>query len=416
MATVKPLEGVRIIESSMLGPAEMGGLLADLGADVIKVEPPGGDYGRRMTWPIIRSQDGTGENSLLSLHINRGKRSIVLDLRQPEGVQAYLDLVRHADAVIEAMRPGALAKRGLTMEKLRAANPAIVFCSISGYGATGPYRDMPSHGIAYDTWAGQVPVEIDENGYTVMAEHTSVGIHAGPLYGALAILASVIRARSTGQGCTMEVAQSDAAAYFDWYRIETWKGYERPEEEVYGNAADNGDRRAPGIGGMRGGVRYQIYATTDGYVLFMASEQAFWKNFCEGIDRVDLFERWPGATYGDHARGNVELQAILTEVFGSRSTTDWIAFGNEHNTPLAPVNTPKSILDDPQFRARLRWLPKEELDADMMAYPIKIDGGELPAPTKAPGPGQDADEVLRQVAGYSDEQIEKLRAGGVLGE
>ena len=400
----------------MLGPAEMGGLLADLGADVIKVEPPGGDYGRRMTWPIIRSQDGTGENSLLSLHINRGKRSIVLDLRQPEGVQAYLDLVRHADAVIEAMRPGALAKRGLTIEKLREANPAIVFCSISGYGATGPYRDMPSHGIAYDTWAGQVPVEVDENGYTVMAEHTSVGIHAGPLYGALAILAAVIRARATGEGCTMEVAQSDAAAYFDWYRIETWKGYERPVDEVYGNAADHGERRAPGIGGMRGGVRYQIYATTDGYVLFMASEQAFWKNFCEGIDRVDLFERWPGATYGDHARGNVELQAILTEVFGSRSTVDWIAFGNEHNTPLAPVNTPKSILDDPQFQSRLRWLPKEDFDADMMAYPIKIDGGELPAPTKAPGPGQDADEVLRQVAGYSDEQIEKLRAGGVLGE
>jgi crotonobetainyl-CoA:carnitine CoA-transferase CaiB-like acyl-CoA transferase len=416
VATVKPLEGVRIVESSMLGPAEMGGLLADLGADVIKVEPPGGDYGRRMTWPIIRSQDGTGENSLLSLHINRGKRSIILDLRQPEGVQAYLDLVRHADAVIEAMRPGALAKRGLTMEKLQEANPAIVFCSISGYGATGPYRDMPSHGIAYDTWAGQVPVEVDENGYTVMAEHTSVGIHAGPLYGALAILAAVIRARATGEGCTMEVAQSDAAAYFDWYRIETWKGYERPEEEVYGNAADHGERRAPGIGGMRGGVRYQIYATTDGYVLFMASEQAFWKNFCEGIDRVDLFERWPGATYGDHARGNLELQAILTEVFGARSTVDWIAFGNEHNTPLAPVNTPKSILDDPQFRDRLRWLPKEDLDADMMAYPIKIDGGELPAPTKAPGPGQDADEVLRQVAGYSDEQIEKLRAGGVLGE
>jgi crotonobetainyl-CoA:carnitine CoA-transferase CaiB-like acyl-CoA transferase len=416
VATVKPLEGVRIVESSMLGPAEMGGLLADLGADVIKVEPPGGDYGRRMTWPIIRSQDGTSENSLLSLHINRGKRSIVLDLRQPEGIQAYLDLVRHADAVIEAMRPGALAKRGLTMEKLRETNPAIVFCSISGYGATGPYRDMPSHGIAYDTWAGQVPVEVDENGYTVMAEHTSVGIHAGPLYGALAILAAVIRARATGEGCAMEIAQSDAAAYFDWYRIETWKGYERPDDEVYGNVADNGERRAPGIGGMRGGVRYQIYATTDGYVLFMASEQAFWKNFCDGIDRADLFERWPGTTYGDHARGNVELQAILTDVFASRSTVDWIAFGNEHNTPIAPVNTPKSILDDPQFRDRLRWLPKEDVDADMMAYPIKIDGGELPAPTKAPGPGQDADEVLRQVAGYSDEQIEKLRAGGVLGE
>ena len=315
MSIGKPLAGVRVIESSMLGPAEMGGLLADLGADVVKVEPPGGDYGRRMTWPIIRSQDGEHEASLLSIHINRGKRSVVLDLRQPEGVEAYLDLVRHADVVIEAMRPGALAKRGLTMERLQEANPAVVFCSISGYGATGPYRNMPSHGIAYDTWAGQVPVEVDENGFTAMAEHTSVGIHAGPLYGALAILASVIHARATGEGCAMEIAQSDAAAYFDWYRIETWRNYERPQEEVYGNEADDGERRAPGVGGMRGGVRYQIYASSDGHVLFMASEQSFWKNFLEGVGRMDLFEKWPGTTYGSHARGNLELQEELTEDF-----------------------------------------------------------------------------------------------------
>ena len=134
MSIGKPLAGVRVIESSMLGPAEMGGLLADLGADVVKVEPPGGDYGRRMTWPIIRSQDGTHEASLLSIHINRGKRSIVLDLRQPEAVETYLDLVRHADVVIEAMRPGALAKRGLTMERLREANPAP-------FAALAQYRD-----------------------------------------------------------------------------------------------------------------------------------------------------------------------------------------------------------------------------------------------------------------------------------
>src|SRR6266851_4988565 len=180
MPITRPLAGVRVIESSMLGPAELGGLLADLGADVIKVEPPGGDYARRMTWPIVGSQDGTEENSLLFLHINRGKRSVVLDLRRPEGVEAYLDLVRNADVVIEAMRPGALARRGLTPGRLREANPTVVFCSISGYGATGPYRDMPSHGIAYDAWAGQVPVQEDEHGFSVMAEHTSVGIHAGP--------------------------------------------------------------------------------------------------------------------------------------------------------------------------------------------------------------------------------------------
>src|SRR5687768_14944730 len=116
------------------------------------------------------------------------------------------------------MRPGGLAKRGVGYDACKTVNPRIVFCTISGYGATGPYKDMPSHGIAYDTWAGQVPVEVDEDGFTYLPEHTSVGIHAGPLYGALAILAAVIRARDTGEGCAMEVAQSDAAAFFDWYR------------------------------------------------------------------------------------------------------------------------------------------------------------------------------------------------------
>src|SRR5438067_21241 len=193
------LAGVRVVESSMLGPAEMGGLLADLGAAVIKVEPPQGDYGRQMTWPIVKSPSGEGDNSLLSLHVNRGKRSIAIDLRKPEGVEIYIDLVKDADIVIEAMRPGALAKRGLSYERLREINPRIVFCTISGYGATGPYKDYPSHGIAYDTWAGQVPVAHNEAGFTYLPEHTSIGIHAGPLYGALAILARVIHPPHTGQ-------------------------------------------------------------------------------------------------------------------------------------------------------------------------------------------------------------------------
>jgi crotonobetainyl-CoA:carnitine CoA-transferase CaiB-like acyl-CoA transferase len=416
MPVAGPLAGVRVIESSMLGPAEMGGLLADLGADVIKVEAPGGDYARRMTWPIIRSQDGAEENSLLFLHINRGKRSIVLDLRRSGGVEAYLDLVRHADVVIEAMRSGALARRGLTIERFRQVNPSVVFCSISGYGATGPYRSMPSHGIAYDAWAGQVPVVTDdEHGFTAMGEHTSVGIHAGPLYGALAILAAVIQARAVGRGCVLEVAQSDSAAYFDWYRIETWRSYERPQREVYGNAADGGERRPPGVGGMRGGVRYQIYRSSDGHVLFMASEQEFWRNFCQGIGRPELFERWPGTTYGDHARGNTELQSLLTQVFGSRTTAEWVAFGNKHNTPIAPVNTPQSIADDPQFQDRFTWQSRQQLDADMLGFPVKVEGADLPVPGRAPAAGQHSEEVLREVAGYDSERIDRLRAARVLG-
>jgi crotonobetainyl-CoA:carnitine CoA-transferase CaiB-like acyl-CoA transferase len=406
------LAGVRVIESSMLGPAEMGGLLADLGADVIKVEPPGGDYGRQMTWPIVRSQNATSECSLLALHVNRGKRSIVLDLRRPEAVEAYLDLVKEADVVIEAMRPGALARRGLGPDQLRSANPRIVFCSISGYGATGPYRDMPSHGIAYDTWAGQVPVLRDEEGLPYIAEHTSIGIHAGPAYGALAILAAVIRARSTGEGCAMELAQADAAAFFDWYRIETWKSYERPQEEVYGNRSDDGERRPPGTAGMQEGVRYQVYASSDGHVLFMASEQEFWRNFCTAVGRLDLFERWPGRRYGDHARGNSELKRALTGIFAGRPTAYWIDLGREHNTPIAPVNTPATIRDDPQFQARMPWIPKERLDADMLPYPVRVEGDLLAPPETAPTAGQHTDDILREVAGYDPHRIGALRAAG----
>ncbi|HEX6165279.1 MAG TPA: CoA transferase, partial [Acidimicrobiales bacterium] len=226
-----PLAGVRIIECSMLGPGAVTTHLADLGADVIKVEPPSGDYIREMTWPIVEGV------SLMHLHISRGKRSITLDLRTDEGRAVFVDLVRGADAVVEAMRPGGLDRRGVGYDTLRAVNPAVVFITISGYGMTGPYRDMPSHGVAYDTWAGLVNPGIDDEGFAYIPEHPSMGIHAGPLFGALGILAGIIRARETGVGCRMEIAQADAAAAMDWYRSETWKAYERPVTEVTGNKA-----------------------------------------------------------------------------------------------------------------------------------------------------------------------------------
>ena len=405
-----PLAGVRVVECSMLGPAAITTHLADLGADVIKVESPAGDYIRRMTWPIVEGV------SLMHLHINRGKRSVVLDLRTPEGADVFRDLVRDADVVIEAMRPGGLAKRGLGYANLKEINPRLVWCTISGYGMTGPYKDMPSHGIAYDTWAGLVKPETDDEGFCYIPEHPSTGINAAPVFGALGVLAGVIGARETGVGYQMEIAQSDVAASMDWLRSETWKAYERPDDEVTGNASDNFERRAPGTAGMRDGVRYQFYATSDDrHVLFMASEQEFWKNFCEGIGWPEVFERWPGSQYGDHAKGNRELQAILRDVFLTRTAVEWIAFGNEHNTPIAAVNTPKTIAEDPQFQDRLPWLPASELGADQLPTPLKLVDTELPMPTKAPTVGQHTDEVLRSLLGYDDERLAALRSSGALG-
>jgi len=408
-ANRSPLSGVRIIESSLLGPAAIGAHLADMGAEVIKVESPSGDYIRQMTWPII---NGT---SLLHLHVNRGKRSLSLDLRKPEGAQIYRDLVKDADVVIEAMRPGSLAKRGLGYDDLRAINPRIVFCNISGYGMTGPYQTLPAHGIAFDTWAGLVNPAYDEEGFCYIPEHASMGMHSGPLLGALGVLASVIRARETGEGCMLEIGQSDAAAYMDWYRSESWIAYERPEDEVTGNKADNYVRRAPGTAGMKEGVRYQMYESSDGHVLFMASEQAFWKNFCQCVDRMEFFEKWPGSKFADHARGNRELQRELREIFKSKSSAEWIRLGDEKNFPIAPVNTPKTIAADPQFKDRFPLYPASEHGADMLPFPVKFVGEELPAPSWAPTVGEHNKEILREVLGYDDDKIAALEEAEVLG-
>jgi crotonobetainyl-CoA:carnitine CoA-transferase CaiB-like acyl-CoA transferase len=404
-----PLAGMRIVEVAMLGPGNLTTHLADLGADVIKIEPPQGDYGRRMTWPIVEGV------SLLFLHVSRGKKSLVLDLRTDAGKEIFLELVRDADAVVEGMRPGGLDRRGLGFADCKKVNPRIVFCTISGYGMTGPYRDMPSHGIAYDAWAGIVQPKINDDGFAYMPEHVSIGINAGPVFGALGLLAGVLRARETGEGCQLEIAQSDAAAAIDWLRSETWRAYERPESEVTGNEADNYERRAPGTAGMEEGVRYQYYATKDGFVLFMASEREFWKNFCEGIGRADLFERWPGSQYADHARGNTELREILRDEFATRTTQEWLAFGLEHNTPIAPSNSPKTLLDDPQFKNRMPLIPASQVGADMLPTPIKFIDEDLPLPTKAPTVGQHTETVLQDALGWNADQIEAARAAGAFG-
>jgi crotonobetainyl-CoA:carnitine CoA-transferase CaiB-like acyl-CoA transferase len=404
-----PLAGVRILEASLLGPAAITSTLVDLGADVVKIESPQGDYIREMTWPIVEGV------SLMHLHLNRGKRSIVLDLKTEEGAATFLELARHADAVIEAMRPGALERRGLGFEQLREVNPRIVFCTISGYGMTGPYRNLPSHGVAYDTWAGIVIPEYDDEGHCHLPDHVSIGINAGPLYGALGVLAGIIRARETGDGCQMEIAQSDAAAAFDWYRSESYKAYERPQSEVTGNKSDNFVRRAPGTAGMHDGVRYQLYASSDGHVLFMASEREFWKNFCEGVGRPDLFESHPGSKYADHAVGDHELRDELEKIFRTRTSAEWLAFSEEFNTTIAPVNTPANLGDDPQFQDRLGFLSAAEHGADMLHTPIKYLGEQLPPPAMAPTVGEQTDAVLADVLGWDGARIDAVRATGALG-
>ena len=232
---------------------------------------------------------------------------------------------------------------------------------------------------------------------------------------ALGILAAVINARETGQGRQIEVAQSDAAAYMDWYRIETWKAYERPEDEVTGNPSDDYERRPPGLAGMWEGVRYQIYESKDGHVLFMASEQVFWKNFCEGVGRPELFEKWPGSQYADHAKGNLELQGELQAIFKEKSSSEWIKFSEDQNTPIAPVYNAKTAPNDPQFQHRLPFYSIDELGAEQLPLPVNVIGEETNPPSKAPSVGEHTNEVLANLLGYEESRISGLRDNGVFG-
>jgi crotonobetainyl-CoA:carnitine CoA-transferase CaiB-like acyl-CoA transferase len=287
--------------------------------------------------------------------------------------------------------------------------------SISGYGMTGPYASMPTHGIAYDAWAGLVEPAHDDDGFCYIPEHPSVGIHAGPLYGALGLLAGVHQARETGHGIHLEVAQSDAAAAMDWVRNAAWRAYERPDDEVTGNAADGYERRAPGTAGMEEGVRYQMYDSQDGVVLLMASERKFWKSFCTAIDRLDLFDAHPGAEFADHARGDTELRSTLRDVFAGRTTAEWITLGIDHDVPISPVNTPRTITNDPQFQERLPWTRPAALGADLLPSPVRVVGGDPLPVGRAPDVGEHTDEVLHDLLGYTPDHIKTLRSTGAFG-
>ncbi|TQK72131.1 MULTISPECIES: CaiB/BaiF CoA-transferase family protein [unclassified Nocardioides] len=401
------LDGIRVVECTLLEPGALGMTLGDLGAEVIKVEPPGGDYIRRLGWPIVEG------SSLLHWHVNRGKRSIRLDLRSPGGPEVFLDLVAGADIVVEGMRPGALERRGLGFDRLRGVNPAIVLCSLSGFGIDGPYRDLPSHGVGFDAWAGLAAPAVDEQGFTYIPEHTGTGTKVGPLWGALAAVSAVLRARRTGVGCHLDISQSDAAAFSNWLPIEGHRAYERPEPEVTGNPADGGARRRPGPGGMEEAVRYQYYRSADGHVLFQASEQEFWRNFCVACDRLDLFEGREGQQYGDHATGDRDLRAELRALFATRTTADWVELGLAIDCPIAPVNDAAGIGRDPQFAHRMPWWPAAEHGADLLPTPVNVVGEQRRPPRRAPEVGADTEAVLAEL-GYAEDRVASLRRAGVI--
>ncbi|WP_084734527.1 CaiB/BaiF CoA transferase family protein [Actinophytocola xinjiangensis] len=400
------LDGLRVVEIALFEAGGVGTVLADLGADVVKIERPGtGDPVRTAGWPFVEGV------SLMHHHLGRGKRSVALDLAHPDGAALATRLMLGADVVVEGMRPGALDRRGLGAAALRARRPELVWCTVSGYGTTGPYARLAAHGLAFDAWAGLMTVTQTPEGHPSGSVRVPLGTRVTPLLAATSVLAAVLRARTSGAGATLDIAEADAAMAVDWLTVEGHRAHERPESEVTGNPNDGGARREPGTAGIGESVRYQVYRSRDGHVLFMATEQKFWVNFCTAVGRPDL--TGDGATATSHAIGDHALRRELAGLFTQRSTVDWVALGLAENFPVAPVNDPRSLADDPHFRHRNPWLPAAEYGADLVGLPVHLVGERLAPPAPAPAVGQHTDEVLR-AAGVSDEDLHRLRAAGAL--
>jgi crotonobetainyl-CoA:carnitine CoA-transferase CaiB-like acyl-CoA transferase len=390
------LDGLRVVEVALLAPNALGMHLADLGADVIKVEEPGrGDYTR------VVGGGGAAGVSPLHLRWNRGKRSIAVDLRHPDGAAVFRDLARRSEVVVEGLRAGALARRGLGYDTLHALNPAIVLCSLSGFGQNGPYRDLASHGVAYDAYAGLAPPEITPDGFPAIPRtYQDAGTKAGALYGAMAVLAAVLHARDTGEGAHLDVAQADAAAVWDAGRIDA----------VLSGLESRGR-------GMHDAVRYQYYATADGrHVLFQASERHFFERFCRAVGRDDLLAGDGGAEFGEHATGDMSLRRELAAIFVTRTQAEWVRCFVEIDVPGGPVHSVPELLDDLHFQTRANVVEHDHPEAGhlrMLGPPVHT---EEPGVAVAPAPtlGEHTDEVLRDVLDCDDARVAALRASGAV--
>lgn len=378
------LDGVRILDLSGILPGPYATqLLADLGADVVKIEEPAvGDPARRLSF---------GERPLFEA-VNRGKRSVGLDLKSDAGREAFYALVADADAVLEGFRPGVVDRLGVDYERLREYNDDIVYCSLSGYGQTGPYADRVGHDINYVGFAGLLDMTREGEQSRPQLPGYQVADMAGGLMAALSLLGGVLSQRLGNGGGYVDVSMTDVVASFS--------------HTVAGEALGSGDPR-PSETTLTGGVPwYDVYETADGrYVTLGALEATFWEQFCHEVDRPDLAD-----IHGtDDTAEQDALRAELTELFGSRPREEWVETLSEE-VPVAPVLTPTEALDHPQIADRLVERPS--------AAPPRVGfpgcGSGLPERDESvPAHGEHTDEVLRE-AGYSTDELKQLRADGTV--
>lgn len=384
-----PLNGVRVLDLTRLLPGPVATLhLADMGADVIKIEDhAAGDYARILG-------DGPDGVSVFFRSVNRNKRGLRLDLKQAQGREVLLRLARAADIVVESFRPGVSDKLGIGYEALRAVNPKIVYCAITGYGQTGPLAMAAGHDLNYIGFAGVLD-QIGIDGGQPAIPNLQVGdLLGGAMTAVMGILAALFDAQRTGQGRLVDVAMSEAVLahnLFPLFALQTAGAV----------PARGGDILSGGDAG------YGVYATADGrYMAVAPLEQKFWQVFCEAIGRPD----WQ-ARHGARGAAAAALRRELVELFASRSQAYWRDFFANVDCCVTPVLNVAEALEHPQFRARGMVVQADGLT--QYAPPVKLSGWVFAVDRAAPSPGEHSEEILRE-SGFGEQEIAALQAGSVI--
>jgi alpha-methylacyl-CoA racemase len=383
-----PLHGVRVLDLSRLLPGPVATLhLADLGADVIKIEDRGaGDYARLLG-------DGPGGVSAFYRSVNRNKRGLRLDLKQPQGRAAFLRLVATADVLVESFRPGVSDRLGVGYQALRAINAKLVYCAITGYGQNGPLAMAAGHDLNYIGLAGVLD-QIGVKGGPPAIPNLQIGdLLGGAMSAVMGILAALFDAQRTGQGRLVDVAMSDAVLAHNLFPLFALHG-----------SAGVAERGCDVLTG--GDPGYGVYATADGrYMAVAPLEKKFWDVFCAALQRPD----WK-PLHGARGAAAVALRREIESLFLSRTQADWCAFFAAIDCCVTPVLGVAEALEHAQFVAREMVVHADGVT--QYAPPVKLSGWVFAVERAAPAAGEHGEEVLLE-AGFSADEIATLRAASV---